>query len=205
MSYELRGLGQLGWLIDDYATLGLTDSDQIKPTSALCGSAKVIQSSLRDLGYYTGPIDGQLGSGSVAAISKFSVDKGLGKITWPNAAFCTALKKAMEEKLAAAFTAAHPTETGPGGGGDVVPGGGSGQTTTPVVSGGGGTTASGGQSGSTTAPTEATSTKTYLWIGAGVLGLIGVCVIAFGMSKDDKEMRANRRGSRRRSRRSSSL
>ena len=204
MSYSsLRGLG---WLMDEYASLGLTDSESIT-TKALCGNAKVIQSALKDQGFYNGAIDGILGSGSVTAIKNFSASAGIGSKSWPDAAFCSALRSAQEKKLAAAWEAAHPPAPAGGGG---APGdqGGSYVATPDAGVVGVSQPGSASSGGSTSAPAAAgMSQKTILLGAAGVLGVLGVGCLIYAATRDggggEGEMRANRRGSRRRARRSS--
>ena len=205
MSYALRGLG---WLMDDYANLGLMDSDALT-TKALCGNAKATQQALKDQGFYNGAVDGILGSGSVTAIKNFSIAAGIGSKSWPDAAFCAALKTGQEKKLAAAWLATQPPPGSAGGGTDPGDQGG-GYIATPDQGVVGvsqpGTSAPGGQSGSTTAAgVGGLSKKTMLLAGAGVLGVIGIGCLVYAASKDSHpaasgDMTPNRRGRGRRGR-----
>lgn len=95
MSYHrsFLPLGSLGYPMPEMASYGLTDSDSINPSAKLCGSAKVVQSALKDQGFYKGQIDGILGSGSVSAIKAFSLANGIGGKSWPDPVFCGKLRE----------------------------------------------------------------------------------------------------------------
>lgn len=67
------------------------------PTTALyCGDPFALQQMLTDLGFYSGMIDGNVGSESLAAVSKFADATGAlyTKGTLPQGATCTALMAA---------------------------------------------------------------------------------------------------------------
>ena len=104
-SYELRGLG---WIYDEAATYGLTDSDRIIPSKPLCGDPYAIQGALKDLGYYKGKIDGDLGKQSTAAMAAFSKENGVGNVSWPNVAFCTRLKDLQKALIEVEYEDRHP-------------------------------------------------------------------------------------------------
>ena len=110
MSYHrsMLPLGSLGYPMPEMASYGLTDSDAILPNAKLCGSAKVIQSALKDQGFYTGQVDGILGSGSVAAIKKFSLANGIGSKSWPDPVFCAKLREKQNLLLNAEYEKRNP-------------------------------------------------------------------------------------------------
>lgn len=64
-------------------------------TGPNCGSAKNIQTALNDLGYGPLGVDGVLGQKSYAAMDKFGAAVGIGKVSYPSAAFCSALKTGL--------------------------------------------------------------------------------------------------------------
>ena len=98
MSYvferALRGFGSTGWT-------GSIDPDTISPTDrpALCGGAKTTQAALKDLGYYTGAIDGIFGSGSIRAMALFNQANGLPAVSWPTPAWCAQLAKVYHARF----------------------------------------------------------------------------------------------------------
>lgn len=182
--YGNRGYGGLGWADPEHATYGLTDSDLVQPSKGLCGSAKVIQGCLKDQGYYNGPIDGVLGSGSVAAIKKFSADKGIGNISWPNATFCDALRSSQYVLITAEYARRHP----PTPDGQVIVGP-DGQVVAPPPE-------------KIIEPPEEDNTRTYLLYGGfAVAALLALGLVVYARSEGGgggQAMRANKRGSRRR-------
>jgi len=185
MSYHksMLPLGSLGWPsgLEEAASWSpsVTDPDRIRPVNGTCGDAKAIQGALKDLGYYSGAIDGILGKGSVSAITKFSSAKGIGNISWPTAVFCNALKDSQTAFVRAQYDLKHPQPVGPDGqvqpvgpGGQVQPVGPGGQVAPP---GGGG---------------EESSTRNYLLIGGfAVAAILGVVMI-YAISKSDSPSKA---------------
>lgn len=171
MSYHrsLLPLGALGWPMPEMAGYGMADSDAILPNKPLCGSAMTVQAALRDQGFYKGPIDGQLGSGSVTAIRNFSIANGLGSKTWPDPAFCAKLKEKQNLALNAEYERRNPPPPEPsGGGGGGVPATGPIEVVDVTTPGSGG-------GGSSAAP-AAQEDNTMIY----VLGAVGVLAIAAG-------------------------
>lgn len=165
MSYHrsMLPLGALGYPMPEMASYGLTDSDSILPSKALCGSAKVVQSALKDQGFYNGQIDGILGSGSVAAIKAFSLAKGIGSKSWPDPVFCGKLREQQNLLLNAEYEKRNPVvEPPPDGGGTVTTGSGTPSSSLP------------GSIGPAAPPGE-DNTMVYVAVGvAAVLGLGGL-------------------------------
>lgn len=153
-------LGQLGWIMPEMASYGLTDSDRILPKNGSCGDVYAVQGALKDQGYYSGNIDGNLGKGSTAAIAAFSKAKGIGAISWPNVTFCAKLREEQQKLLVSEFEKRNPPPPPEGGGQDgpvpISPGGGQpGQAAPPVQ----------------VAPAD---DNMMLYIGAGVIGLVAI-------------------------------
>ncbi len=127
MSYHhstILPLGALGWPMAEMSSYGMTDSDAIIPNKALCGNTATMQGALKDQGYYKGPIDSNIGSGTQAAIKAFSLANGLGSKVWPDPAFCAKLREKQNIALNAEYEKRNPPpppEVGPGGGGDIIP------------------------------------------------------------------------------------
>lgn len=162
MSYHrpMLPLGQLGWIMPEMANYGLTDSDRILPKNGSCGDVYAVQGALKDQGYYSGNIDGNLGKGSTAAIAAFSKAKGIGVISWPNATFCAKLREEQQKLLVAEFEKRNPPPPPEGGGQDgpipISPGGGQPIQAAPPVQ---------------VAPAQ---DNMMLYIGAGVIGLLAI-------------------------------
>lgn len=166
MSYHrsMLPLGALGYPMPEMASYGLTDSDAILPTKALCGSAKVVQSALKDQGFYNGQIDGILGAGSVSAIKAFSLAKGIGNKSWPDPVFCGKLKEQQNLLLNSEYEKRNPVVEPPPDGGvvSVTPGSGSPSSSLP---------------GSIGPAAPASEDNTMLYAGAAafvVIGLVGL-------------------------------
>lgn len=169
--------------------LGALDAAVIQPTRPLCGNARNVQQGLKDLGFYSGPIDGILGKGSTSAIGAFSRARGIGNITWPNPVFCAELAKALDEANA------PPPQVTPDGG--VQPG--SAIVTTPT-----GNTQVVAPSTNTPAPTPpepwyaGDTGKIALMGGLGVTALLVVAVATGGRSSGEMTPNRRRRRIRRR-------
>lgn len=166
---------------------GLVDPGTVT-TGALCGSAKNTQQALKDLGYYSGPVDGIWGSGTVSAIKAFSTSHNLGSKSWSDPTFCSALKAAL------ALAAAPPPVDQQGGSGSPV-----------VTPGPGGTVIlNPGASPPPPAPAPAPSfwdeNKKVALIGGGAIAV--VALIAWAITKGDKQpqMVANKAGPKKRRR-----
>lgn len=85
-----------------------------------CGQA--VQMALNKLGYGPLVVDGQIGSGTIAAIKRFSADNGFGTATWPTKPMLIKMEellKAGQKPGPGAAIDAHVV------GGEVVPGSGS--------------------------------------------------------------------------------
>lgn len=78
--------------------------------SGTCGSLYGVQQILTDLGFYSGKIDGQMGSGTFTALRTWSESTGgpYTKGTYPNAATCQAL---MSQWAAKSTPAPAPVQT----------------------------------------------------------------------------------------------
>jgi hypothetical protein len=167
-SYELRGLG---WIYDEAATYGLTDSDRLVPNKALCGDPYAVQGALKDLGFYNGPIDGNLGKQSTSAMAAFSKAKGLGNVSWPNPTFCAQLKGEQMSLIQLEYEKRNPPKPVVDQNGNV---------TVPPVQTGNQTVTPGSSSTPVVVPAEDKS-RTYLMVGgfafAGLLAL-GLVVYA---------------------------
>lgn len=88
----------------------------VADNSGTCASSFAVQQMLSDLGYYTGPIDGAIGTGSMTALRKFSEATGVPYVkgTFPKAATCQGLIDAwVKSKSPAVASKAVPTAAAP--------------------------------------------------------------------------------------------
>lgn len=182
MSYELTGrLGAIGGSYGGFGAVTAPTNEQIFDemcppwtdprqitTKPLCGNAKAVQGALRDLGHYGGPIDGQFGSGTVAAIKKFKAEHGLGGVAWTDPAFCAKLREMQEYKVSREYDIKYPpVDPQTGQPQPIDPGTGQPVQTQPPVS----------------PPVD--NTRTYLMIGGfGITAVIAIALIAYAAKQD---------------------
>jgi hypothetical protein len=162
-----------------------------------CGSKYGMQQMLQDLGYYKGPIDGDVGSGTLGAMRAFSTASGvpIGSGGLSNA-WCQALLDAWQSKMQPpAAPAPQPAPTGNGGGGAPAPNGqpsGNGQP----APNGNGTPTTNGTSGKSAIDKakdwwNGQSTGVKAAIGIGGVAVVGLIIYALVGGK--KKATPNRR------------
>ncbi len=163
---------------------GLGIASAAVTTGSLCGGAKNVQAALNDLGFGPLAVDGQIGSGTQKAMKAFCVARGIPSKTWPDAAFCGALKAALVDKeaadAAAAAAAAAAAQGGGGGGGAIDPTVAQGGAVDPIAGGGvdPGPAMPGGL-----------STDTMIAIGVGVAAvlIVGAVMLSRGNMKKNAD------------------
>jgi hypothetical protein len=160
----------IGFGLDVPTSSGVVQTDPSRPAQ-FCGSSTGMQQMLSDLGYYSGPINGDPNQATAAAIYYFAKDHGMSVASGLTKTFCLALEQEWQKVAGGtspppvqAVPAPVPVTTVPTTGGGLQPG----QQYSPAPQ-------------STTAPASPSSPPDYnkwMLIGAGVLG---VGVIAYLM------------------------